>query len=51
MVRPFLSQQVLRYQRLLHQMGYQQTEAYLWYFNEKEGLIRVTDNPVQGKLF
>ena len=48
---PEHEQQVLRYQRLLHQMGYQQTEAYLWYFNEKEGLIRVTDNPVQGKLF
>ncbi|MGV8828680.1 MAG: UvrD-helicase domain-containing protein [Breznakibacter sp.] len=48
---PEHEQQVLRYQRLLHQMGYQQTEAFLWYFNEKEGLIRVTDNPVQGKLF
>lgn len=48
---PKHEQQVLHYQRLLRQMGYQTTEAYLWYFNEKQGLIQVTDNPVQGKLF
>ena len=48
---PVYEQQVLRYQRLLRQMGYHQTEAYLWYFNEQNGLRRVEEKPAQGKLF
>ena len=48
---PAYEQQVLRYQHLLQQMGFKQTEAYLWYFNEPKGLVRVEDKPTQGTLF
>lgn len=44
------SRQIMNYKNKLHQMGYKNIEAYLWYvFLNK--VIPVTEKPVQGKLF
>jgi ATP-dependent exoDNAse (exonuclease V) beta subunit len=43
--------QVKKYRQLLRQMGYENVEAYIWYFNEDNGLVNIDSQPQQGTLF
>ncbi|MBR8534565.1 UvrD-helicase domain-containing protein [Carboxylicivirga sediminis] len=43
--------QVKRYMDLLRKMGYNNIEGYLWYLREKDEVIKVGDQHVQGSLF
>ncbi len=48
---PKYKEQVLRYMRLLKQMGYRNVNGYLWYIGDKDIIEEVKDQPEQGKLF
>ncbi|WP_430815998.1 UvrD-helicase domain-containing protein [Carboxylicivirga sp. RSCT41] len=43
--------QVKRYMDLLKKMGYHNVKGYLWYLREKDEIVDVTDQAVQGSLF
>ncbi len=43
--------QVVNYQKLIKQMGFGETESYIWYFNDDKGLTRIDNQPKQGSLF
>jgi ATP-dependent exoDNAse (exonuclease V) beta subunit len=44
-------QQVKRYMDLLKQMGYQNIDGYLWYLRDKDEIVKIGDEPIQGSLF
>ncbi len=43
--------QVKRYMDLLRKMGHTNIEGYLWYLRDKDEVVNVTDQAVQGSLF
>jgi CRISPR/Cas system-associated exonuclease Cas4 (RecB family) len=45
------AQQVKRYMDLLRKMGYTSIEGYLWYLRDKDEVVNVTNQAVQGSLF
>ncbi len=45
------ARQVKRYMDLLKKMGYSNIEGYLWYLRDKDEVVNVSDQAVQGSLF
>jgi hypothetical protein len=36
---------------LLKQMGYQNIDGYLWNLRDKDEIVKIGDEPIQGSLF